>query len=436
MGLTNKQKEFYNILKGRGFRYLCFGGAVSGGKSILCIGIIHKMALDYPKTRYAIIRKNYTTLKRTSVPSLRKVTELDSTEDQVDIKAESAMYANGSEIMFIDADITKDPDCNKLKGLELTACVMEEANEMAESVFNVLKTRVGRWNQIEGETIPHFILLTCNPDNNWVKSTFYQPDADGAIKAPYYYLQALPSDNSYNSPEYLESLKDLPEAEYQRYAMGNWDFADDPNQLIAFEWFKQCTTPDELKQNRNERTILAVDVARSGDDKTVFCYLCGGKVLKFEEYSKMDTTEGALLAIAKAHELNIAPEDIIIDVVGVGGGFYDTMRHKGYQPNEFVGGAKAESTPDFFKFKNRRSEGFWLLREAFRKNEIELNDNQLLQNEILNIRYSTDEKMIKIEAKEQIKKRIGKSTDYADALSMAIWLQRSSIQSMPQFIVV
>ncbi len=433
--LTTKQRQFVEALQSRLYRYLCFGGAVSGGKSIVCIGILHNMALDYPKTRYAIIRKNYTTLKRTSVPSLRKVAELDNTSDQVDIKAESAVYANGSEILFIDADVTKDADFDKLKGLELTACLIEEANEVDEKAFNILKTRVGRWNMIDGELIPHFILLNCNPSNNWVKTTFYQPDADGTIEAPYFYLQALPEDNEYNSKEYLESLKDLPEAEYQRYAKGNWDFADDPNQLISYEWFKQCVA-EKINPIQSDRKILSIDVARSGDDKTVFCYLQGLKVLKFEEYSKLDTSEVALMAIAKIQEQGILPEDVIIDIVGVGAGVFDMMRNRGYQVQQFVGGSKPDSSPDFFRFLNVRAEGYWFLREALRNNEMELEANTILQNEILNIRYSTDEKVIKIEAKEQIKKRIGKSTDYGDALSMAIWLAKSSLQNIPSIYMV
>lgn len=435
MALTTKQREFLNALQSRRFRYLLFGGAVSGGKTILTLGILHNLALDYPQSRWAVIRKNYTTIKRNTVPSLRKVAELDNTADLVTIKAESAVYANGSEVIFVDADVSKDPDLNKLKGLEVSGALMEEANECAESVFNILITRIGRWNVFEDYIIPQFILLTCNPANNWVKDKFYTPYAEGIIEPPYYFLQALPTDNQYNTEEYLESLKDLPETEYERYAKGNWDFADDPNQLISFEWYKNCISSD-LQCSKNDRIILAIDPAREGDDKSIFCFMAGNKIYEFKEFSKVDTTNLGNLAIAEMQNRGIKPTDVIIDTVGVGGGVYDTMKARGYQPRSFVGGSNAESTPDFFTFANKRAEAFWLLREAIRNGEVEIVQNKKAQNDCLGIRYATDEKKISIEKKDNIKKRLGKSPDYADAMSMAVWLARSSVQALPQFFML
>lgn len=434
MALFPKQKQFVKELKSKRFRYLCYGGAVSGGKTILTAGILHTMAMDYPKTRYAIFRKNFSTLKKTSIPSFKKVVELDHANDKVIVLTNKATYSNGSEILFIEADISKDPDLDKLKGLELTAALLEEANEMDYRVFNILKTRVGRWNEIEGKTIPHFMLLTCNPADNWVKENFYTPWHEGLIKEPYYFLQAYPQDNPHNSPEYLKSLEDLPEAEYQRYVKGNWDFADDPNQLISYEWLRNCQV--DKYEIKTGRTILAIDPAREGDDKTVFCYINEDCNYKFEEFSKIDTTQTGLLAIERARELKISPSDIIVDVVGVGGGVVDTMRSNRFQPVSFIGGAKAESSPSFFTFSNKRAEAYWFLREALRKADIDIVQNEKLKKDLLSIRYSVTEKEIKIESKDAIKKRLGKSPDYADALSMAMWLKFSSFQRDPVIMIL
>lgn len=433
--LTDKQKEYIQALKSKKYRYLMFGGAVAGGKTIVTLGTLHKLAIDYPKSRGGIIRKNYTTIKRNTIPSLRKVAELDGTSNLMSIKGMSADYTNGSEIIFIDADITKDPDLDKLKGLELSWCVIEEANEVSESVFNLLKTRVGRWNEFNGQEVFGFIMLTCNPANGWVKDTFYEPFTEGTIKEPYYFLQVLPTDNQYNSKAYLDALKDLPAPEYQRYALGNWDFADDPNQLISYDWYKDCININ-INPEKNDRIILAIDPAREGDDKTVFLFLSGSKLLKIERYSKIDTTEAGNLAVAKVQELNIHPQDVIIDTVGVGGGVYDTMKKRGYKPVAFIGGATAESSPAFFTFANKRAEGYWLLREAIRNGELELTDDPELRKECLAIRYSTNEKTIAIEKKDKLKQRIGKSPDNADALSMAVWLMKTKTRKIRQVYVI
>jgi phage terminase large subunit len=434
--LEPKQQEFVDALLTAQYRYLQIGGSVSGGKSFVCIGIIHKMADDYPKTRYFICRKNYTTLKRTSIPTLRKVLEADGDYSKCEIKRDSAVYANGSEIIFLEADETKDPDWNKLKGGEYTAGLIEESNEIAYAAFNVLITRVGRWNVLkDGTKIPHFILLNCNPAKNWVKEKFYTPFKDGTIAPPWYFLPTLPTDNSHNSPEYLASLEDLPEAEKERYVRGNWDYGDDPNILIPYDWYRRNSV-QEYEYDKTKRTILAIDPARYGDDKTIFCLLNGNVAFKYIEYSKMDTFEVAMLAIHTLQDYHILPQDCIVDAVGLGAGVVDAMKSKGYKPTAFIGGGSPVSNPDVFTFRNVRAEAYYFLREDFRADTLQTVPSTKLQKDIANTRYTVEEKVIKVEAKEDIKKRLGSSPDYGDALSMANYHRRSMTKKDPAFFVV
>lgn len=434
--LTDKQRLFYEAVLSQKYRYLGIGGAVSGGKSIVCIGIIHNMADQYPNTRYFICRKNYTTLKRTSIPTLRKVFEIDGDYNKAEIKRDSCVYQNGSEIIFLEADEAKDPDYNKLKGGEYTAGVIEEMNEINYAAFNVLITRVGRWNLLrDGTLLPHFILLNCNPAKNWVKEKFYTPYREGTIAPPWFFLPTLPSDNPYNSPAYLESLEDLPDAEKERYVRGNWDYGDDPNILIPYDWYRRNCV-DEYTYQKDKRTILAVDPARYGDDKTVFCFINDTTAFKYLEFSKHDTYEVAMLAIRSAQEYNILPEDIIIDVVGLGAGVYDAMKAKGYKPTAFGGGESPTSNPDVFKFRNKRAEAYFFLREDFQHDKLSTIPSAKLQKDIANTRYMTEEKVIRVESKEEIKKRLGSSPDYGDALSMANYVRRGNIKKDPVFFMV
>jgi hypothetical protein len=87
-------------------------------------------------------------------------------------------------------------------------CVLEEANEMDESVFDMMITRL-RWKAATAIQLPRMILLTSNPDNNWVKSRFYDPWELGTISAPYYYLPALPHENEFLDADYLQTLENL-----------------------------------------------------------------------------------------------------------------------------------------------------------------------------------------------------------------------------------
>jgi hypothetical protein len=67
-------------------------------------------------------------------------------------------------------------------------------------------------------------------------------------------------------------------------------------------------------------------------------------------------------------------------------------------------------------FKNLRAETYWDLREALQKGEYKLPDNKELIQELLSIHYKVTDKIIQIESKAEMKKRMGHSPDLADAV--------------------
>ena len=79
-----------------------------------------------------------------------------------------------------------------------------------------------------------------------------------------------------------------------------------------------------------------------------------------------------------------------------------------------------------FSFRN-----FWNLRDLIIQKKIALPKNTLLANELASIRYEyTGKSQIKIEAKDEIKKRLGKSPDIADALALAFAKTATSFRSL------
>lgn len=413
--LTEKQAELIKAVQSRKYKFLLWGASMGCGKTYLGAILFLQMALNYPETRYAVLRKHLTVLKRTTLQTFLKVAQDLGIPYSLN-RADLYMDIGNSRIYFIEADESKDPDFNKLKGLELTAAMMDEANEMVEGAFNILMARIGRENP---NGIQSFILLTCNPAQNWVKERFYTPWINGELKAPYYFLPALATDNPFLSGDYLATLELLPEVEYQRYVLGNWDFADDPNQLIKYEWIKSnIWTPE------GEPTALGVDVAREGDDRTVFAYSNKDGLHNLEIFKHQDTMTTAQLAIERMKEKRIGYKNVGVDVVGVGGGVVDAMREQGYYIIDFNSGSSPTKMAGHLLFKNLRAESYWDLREALQKGEWKLSDNRELIQELLAIRYKVTDKIIQIESKAEMKKRIGHSPDLADAVVISKYCNR------------
>ena len=413
---TKKQLQFINDIRSRKYEFMLFGGSVGSGKSQLMARVFISLLDSHPKTRCFVFRKNLSVLKRSTYQTFKQVAEEFGTIYTENRSEMMWTFANGSQLWFQELDGSKDNDWNKIKGIEPTWIGIDEANEIEEGAFNILMGRLWRCNP-NGEH--SFMILTCNPAQNWVKERFYTPWVNNELQAPFYFLQALTNDNPFLPAEYIQTLELLPEVEYQRYVLGNWDFADDPNQLIKYEWIKSnIWTPE------GEPTALGVDVAREGDDRTVFAYSNKDGLHNLEIFKHQDTMTTAQLAIERMKEKGIGYKNVGVDVVGVGGGVVDAMREQGYYVIDFNSGSSPTKMAGHLLFKNLRAESYWDLREALQKGEWKLSDNRELIQELLAIRYKVTDKIIQIESKAEMKKRIGHSPDLADAVVISKYCNR------------
>jgi len=201
--------------------------------------------------------------------------------------------------------------------------------------------------------------------------------------------------------------------------------------LIPLSW---CEIAVNTAVEPNERKVLGVDVARFGDDKSIVTEI-KANIAKFlytvQKESTMSLT-GRINLIADNYDL------IGIDGVGVGGGVVDRLREllndplndkekTGYKVIDIQEGSKPTEYKRFFNF---RSEMYWHLRERLRPDglsylKIKIPDDDELKAQLAGIKYDySSDGRIKIESKEDMKKRGLKSPDKADSLAIAVWLNR------------
>jgi hypothetical protein len=160
------------------------------------------------------------------------------------------------------------------------------------------------------------------------------------------------------------------------------------------------------------------DVARYGDDETVV-YRNRGGVLRLVETARkqsLTTTAGMFARIVRAHGADEVP--INVDGDGLGAGVVDQLRDQELPVLEFRGGMPAN---DPERFVNRRAEMFWLLREAIDIGEVDLDPADLdLAAQLGKLKWSTDVRgRVRVESKEDMRRRGVKSPDRADAAAMA-----------------
>lgn len=427
MGLTPKQLEYFTAFVTGKYEYLLYGGAVGGGKTFLTLGMLDEFCQKFPGTRYAVVRKSLTSLRRNTLPSFRKILKINGDPERAKLhKGDwTYYYKNGSEIIFIEADVSTDPELYKLKGLEVTGVLMEEANEMDEKVFEVLITRIGRWYNAE-YGIRQFIMLTCNPSDNWVKYKFYDQWSIGALKEPFYFLQALPQDNTHNTAQYLKGLENLSPAEYERYAKGNWNFSRDPNQLVPFAWYKECIRLEADEDTTRVPKYLGIDVAREGGDYSTLAFYDDYGLLWIERYQYDTCNPLRDIVLKRKAEFRMQSTNIMADGIGLGASLIDLCIEKGVYIEVFKSSEKADGRDtglESFSFANKRAEAFWVFRQSIERNEITVPNEYELQKQIMVLRYMEEDKCIKIEGKKYMKKRLGYSPDTAEAAIIGNYLR-------------
>ncbi len=162
-----------------------------------------------------------------------------------------------------------------------------------------------------------------------------------------------------------------------------------------------------------------VDVARFGTAKTVIAIRNGPVLVELRKTAKEDTmqTAGRVKAVLDADATRTA----VIDVIGVGGGVFDRLREQDCKVQAFnaSGGTDRRDKTNEFSFNNCRSAAWWGLREQLDPSagsDLCLPDDDMLLGDLSAPTWKiTSGGKIAVESKDEIEKRLGRSTDDGDA---------------------
>lgn len=184
---------------------------------------------------------------------------------------------------------------------------------------------------------------------------------------------------------------------------------------------------------------LGVDVAGMGRDSSVFCYRYGTIVSEFFKTNSGGKADHMKIAGRVVNEFNILHDAIaIIDTIGEGAGVYSRLdelsneiEFEHIKDRYFSCKFSTKAVDEFenpltdvtgqYRFENKRAYLFWAVRDWLNpKNGYNpmLPPGDDFADEATEIRYFWKSNgSIMIEPKDDIKKRLGKSTDLFDALA-------------------
>ncbi len=425
MNPTNKQKQALLYLTDQTTDYIGYGGAAGGGKSILGCYWLMQLCFYAPGTKYFIGRDSLKDSRESVVYTWAALARLIGFTDYK-FTDSGILFKNGSAIEFLDLSFypQKDPLFERLGSKEYTCGWIEEASQVHQQAFEVLKTRVGRW-QNEQFNIKSKILCTFNPKKNWIDTTFYRPFIKGLESKETKFIYALPTDNPYLPADYIKRLHELKnESTKQRLLFGNFDYDDDPATMISYNDIINVFYNNHLTAKGNK--YLVADIARYGSDRAIITVWQGFTIIDYLIFDISSTVEiqNAIMALRTKH--NIQKTNCIADEDGVGGGVVDNTGIRGFVNN---------SKPKTASYQNLKTECGYMVSENIKKIFIESGLPQDEKDKIIQElgqlkTYDADKDgKLRILPKEKIKDNIGRSPDWLDNFIMRMWFEFPSVSS-------
>ena len=374
------------------------------GKTVCAVNHLLKKALQNPRkhARYfyvapflkqaKLIAWDY--FKRFSAP----LPQVRVNETELCIK-----LPTGARIWVTGAD---NPDA--LRGTYADGVVLDEYAQIKPDVFveiirPMLLSREG-WVVFMGtpkgqnafyELFNRAQKLACEQPHIWWTGVF-RADESGVI-----------------SPQELSHIRaQTPELIFRQEYLCDFTASAENILIPIVDVLRACGRKYTAADVRGAPKIMGVDPARFGDDRSVICCRQGVVAHRPGVFTRLDNMA---LAERVARQIEtFRPDGVFIDA-GCGGGVIDRLRQLGFCVSEISFGA-TPAQPG--QYANKRAE-MWGEMAKWIQTVGQLPDEPALKADLCQVAYDYDAAgRLRLESKEKIKARCGKSPDLADALAL------------------
>lgn len=381
-----------------------WGGRGSGKSNDRAQAVVLKMITD-PGARIVCLREVQNSIKDSVYQLICDwIGRLDVGE-MFDITRDEIRGPGGSLCIFRGM---KDQNAESIKSLEgYTIAWFEEAQTCSQRSLDLLRPTIRApgselwftWNP-RAKTDPVDVFLR------------QRPPSDAVV------VRANFDDNPW-FPKELEGERLIDEtgdeARYRNIWLGDYEELSD-RQLISAKLVDRARKA-KVQVTRADEVIMAVDVARYGDDETVICIRRGRDAYSepWIAYAKLDTMEVA--ARVADHFDRVKPNALFVDETGVGAGVVDRLKQLGYPVIPVNFGAKPDGMTNA-KVANKRAE-MWVRMREWLQGEVGIPDDPALEAQLTSVEYKHDaNNALLLERKEDMKRRGLPSPDRADALAL------------------
>ena len=401
-------------------KYILYGGAFGGGKTIWLVNEAIQLSLDYPGNIGYLCRHELPAFKRSVLIELERYIHPDILE-QHHQTSNYFKFKNGSYIYY--GGLGDDTGgLARLSSMTLGWFGIDQAEETTETHFNMLAGRLRlKLPGLQGNA--RKALCTCNPAPGWVKQKWVEQQLDNHV-----FIQSLPKDNPFLPEDYEPELRKLYPPEWVKAMLeGDWSALEGGNFLFRYNELRRAVDKEII--DHEPLKWAGFDIAREGDDSSVAIIREGSTVIHVEEWMKSDLmqTTGRIQNIIDRFEID--PSNCNLDAIGLGAGVLDRLKELNVNVNAVIAGGEPMDKEHYI---NSRAEMYDNLRKRFEASSVSIPEDRDLIAQCSSIRFKfASDKKLQIVSKEDMKRQFRvKSPDKADALALCFYEPRQYTPSI------
>jgi len=432
-----------------------YGGAAGGGKTSLLIGL----AVECHK-HSAIFRRVYPNLKEI-IRNCRDIIKDVAQENKSD---KTWTYPDGRTIEF--GAVQYEDNKSDWQGRAHDLKAFDELPEFTESQYAF----ICGWNRTTDKNQRVRVVATGNPPLDesgswiirrwgaWLDDMHPNPAKPGELR--WYatvdgeekeyttgdsiesggeiihprsrtFIPARLEDNPYYSQDnrYRSVLQALPEPLRSQLLNGDFKVSAqaDPFQVIPTDWVRQAQRRWLEREQPTGGTLTAVglDPARGGRDNMSLSKRYDNWFSELVFWPGTVANDGPTVAALVKNALRSEePDTMYIDVIGIGSSVYDSLNpmYKNVVPVNASGSSNYRDRSGKLKMRNVRAEYYWRMRDALDPvygDNIALPPGNEIVADLCAARYKLTTAGVQIEAKDEIKSRLGRSPDKGESILLA-----------------
>lgn len=331
-------------------------------------------------------------------------------KDMIEITAERVVVKADPEGSFAVARTARPEKPEALQGFhaQTLAFFIEEASGIEDIIF---ETAGGALSSEHS-----WVFMFANPTR--ASGYFYRSHHENRASWRCYHVPCQVS--SRVSPNYaIQIATEYGDQSnvYRVRVLGEFPTTED-NGVISLGLIEAACGRDI--QPSHSGMVWGLDVARFGDDSTALAKRRGNMLMEpVREWRKLDLMQTAGIVAREYHEtpLDDRPSAINVDVIGMGGGVVDRLKELGLPVRGINVGEVAATDPT--RYLRLRDELWFKARDWFDTRAVTIPKDDALMAELVAPKYKLESSgKIKVESKDELKKRGVKSPNKADAFNL------------------